>query len=195
MRSRELDSMILMGLFQLEILYDLMTVIGPLPNFPHYTAPILSSVLPAEHWQRWEKALCAARDQKCLSSGCSLLPMMLLPHKVYFAVMGKNQKCHSQRPDSGRCWASPVWSIYGLLLGLCALHCLLAFCSPLPALAVPVVTNTAVLPMPSSFPCLVPPSCAAIMCTKEGDSKTSTARNHIILLQPCQETDCRSSCI
>lgn len=49
------------------------------------------------------------------------------------------------------------------------------------------------LPIPSSFPCSLPE--AAIMYKKEGEGKASIARNHIIFLQSCQETDCRSSCI
>lgn len=100
------------------------------------------------------------RDQKCLSDSCTLLPRTPLP-----AMQGVF--CWSRRLDDLKGLSRPkrfydsiknqnaaakglvragaehhraqlaVWSVWGLLLGLCAPHCPCspsAFCSPSPAL-------------------------------------------------------------
>lgn len=117
------------------------------------------------------------------------------PHKVYFAgTEEKKQKAtakglvqagaeHHQPGAFGVCcWALCPGITWHFVPP-----------APLSALAVPMLTNTSCTAHPHSFPCSLLE--AAIMCKKEGEGKTSTARNHIILLQSCQETDCRSSCI
>lgn len=123
-------------------------------------------------------------------------------HKVYFAATGEKTKM-----PQPKAWCRQVLSITSLE------HLVLAAGALCPALSLgslgilfpqphsqhwqcPCSPTLAMLPIPSSFLCLGTSLLeAAIMCKKEGEGKTSTARNHIISLQSCQETDCRSSCI
>lgn len=179
--------MILRGPFLLEILYDLMTVIGPLPISPQYTGPIGSSVLPAEHLQGWEKTFCADRDQKCLSDGCSLLPRMplLATQGVFCWNRGKKTKSHSQRPGAGRCWASPVWSIWSLLLGSVPWNHL-AFCSPSPTLSTGSAhAHQHELHCPSPLlPLLTPGGCYHVQKGRRRQNKHSQESHNIAAVLP-----------
>lgn len=173
------------------------------PYTPLHTsaAPLFSS---AEYLQEWEKtlvlietksaSLMAAVSSPGCHAGCILLEQRKSQNAAAEGLVQAGAEHHRAQPA--------VWSVWGLLLGLCAPHCPCghpAFCSPSPALG----TGSAHAhchglrcPLPSSFlrfGALLPK--AAIMCKKEEEGKTSTARIRIILLQPSQETDCKSSCI
>lgn len=153
-----------------------MTVIGPLPISPHCTAPPFSSVLPAEHLQGWEKPLCADRDQKCLSDGCSLLPRMPLPatQGVFWCNREKNQNAAAK----GLVQAGAehlVWSIWSLLLGLCAWDHL-EFCPHSPGSA-----HAKLLPVPQH---LAPGGCYHVQKGRRRQNKHSQESHNIAAALP-----------
>jgi len=128
------------------------------------------------------------------------------PCRVYFAGARENQNATAKglvRADAKHHRVQPAARIiWGLLLGLSAPHCPCGHSAFfLPSLALGTGSAHALwpglhCPSLSSFLHLhasLPEP--AIVCKKEEEGKTSTARIHIILLQLCQETDCKSSCI
>lgn len=146
---------------------------------------------------------CADRDQKCLSDGCGLLPKMPLPAmQGVFCWSREKSKCRSQSPGAGRWWASPgaarslgcLGFAAGALCPALSLQSLGFLFTRLPTQHRhhPRWLPPAALPIPRLGTSLLE---AAITCKKEEGGKTSTATIRIILLQPCQETDCKSCCI
>lgn len=153
--------MILMGPFQLEILYDLMTVIGPLLISRH-TLLLYSHQYCQLSICKDGRKLCADRDQKCLSNGCSLLPRMPLPgtQGVFCWNRGKNQNTatkgllqasaeHHQPGAFGVC----CWSSVPCIIPVIPWHFVPP--APLSALAVPMLTAA----HPKLLPLLAPGGC------------------------------------
>lgn len=101
------------------------------------TAPLFSSVMPAEYLQEWEKTLVLTETKSAsLMAAVSSPRCRYQPRRVYFAGAGKNQNAAAKalvRAGGEHHQAQPaVWGVWGLLLGLCAPHCPCshsAFCS------------------------------------------------------------------
>lgn len=92
------------------------------------TAPLFSSVMPAEYLQEWEKTLVLTETKSAsLMAAVSSPRCHYQPCRSYFAGAGKNQNAAAKalvRAGAEHHQGQPaVRSVWGLLLGLCAPYC------------------------------------------------------------------------
>ena len=160
--------------------YDLMTAIGPLPSF--HTALLLHS------HQFCQLTICkdgrnpfvlTETKSASLVAAVSSPGCRYQPHKVYFAATGKKNQNAAAKGLVQAGAEHPVWSIWSLLLGLCALHCPLdhlAFCPHSPGSA-----HAKLLPVPQH---LAPGGCYHVQKGRRRQNKHSQESHNIAAALP-----------